>query len=635
MEQGQGAHQAAKDGCTAPRRVLRAELLQSMLDATHDLIYAKDADGLYLACNEASERLVGLPEAEQIGKTDHDFFPPEFAQAVLEDDRAIMATGQERRVEAWVTYPDGSRVLLESVKTPFYGPDGKVAGIVGVSRDITLRKQAEEKLASALAFFDLVVSEAPIGIAVYAAESGRCQKVNQAVCEIIGATPEEMSAQNFREIASWRESGMLAAAEAALVSGETQQLNVSATTTFGRRMWVLAVFSSLRSEAGLHLLVLLKDITDRKLAEAEQKKLQVEVAHLQRLESLGQLAGGVAHEINNVLASIMAASEVMLMRGGEAAPLAELILQSTRHGRDIVRALIDFSRKDLTTTALLDLNEVVRSQAQLLSNTTRQRVRIEEALEEVLPRILAEPAALAGAVLNLCLNAVDAMPEGGVLTLRTLKTSLGGVQLCVEDTGQGMTEQVRLRAMEPFFTTKPFGKGAGLGLSMVFGLVHAHGGTIEIESSLGVGTRVLLTFPAAVEPGLHPPGPTVPSVAAPAKLRRILLVDDDALVRESIPILLGSMGHQVEVASGGAEALRRLAAGAAVDCVILDLNMPGLSGEETLLHLRESHPGLPVIIGSGEMDPERSEHLLVLPGVTLLPKPYGFLDLEAALRRLD
>ena len=634
MEQGQGSQQAAKDSGTAPKRVLQPELLRSMLDATGDLIYAKDGDGFYLACNEASERLVGLPEAAQIGKTDRDFFSPEFAQLVLAEDRAIMASGQERRVEEWVTYPDGTRVLLESVKTPFCGPDGKVAGIVGVSRDITLRKQAEEKLASALAFFDLVVSEAPIGLAVYEAESGRCQKVNQAVCEIIGATPEEMSAQNFRELASWRESGLLAAAEAALASGETQQLQSGLTTSFGRKIWVLAVCSSLRSEAGLHLLILLKDITDRRLAEAEQKKLQAEVAHLQRLESLGQLAGGVAHEINNVLASIMAAAEVLSMRGGEATPLAEVILKSTRHGRDIVRALLDFSRKDLAAATLLDLNEVVRGQAQLLSSTTRQRVRIEAALEEGLPWILAESSALVSAVLNLCLNAVDAMPEGGTLTLRTQKTSAGAVQLCVEDTGQGMTEQVRLRALEPFFTTKPFGKGAGLGLSTVFGLVQAHKGTLEIESSPGVGTRALLTFPAADEPDLAPPGLTVPSAAAPAKIRRVLLVDDDALVRESISILLESMGHQVEVASGGAEALRRLATGAAVDCVILDLNMPGMAGEEALLRLRQTHPGLPVVIGSGETDPGRLERLLAIPVVTLLPKPYGFQDLEAALQNL-
>ena len=511
MEPEQGSNQAMKDGGTAPRRVLQPEPLRSMLDATHDLIYAKDGDGHYLACNAASERLVGLPEAEQIGKTDRDFFPPEFAQAVLAEDRAIMATGQEQRVEEWVTYPDGTKVLLESVKTPFCGPDGKVAGIVGVSRDITVRKQAE----------------------------------------------------------------------------------------------------------------------------AEQKQLQAEVAHLQRLESLGQLAGGVAHEINNVLASIMAAAEVLSMRGGEAVPLAEIILKSTRHGRDIVKALLDFSRKNLTVPALLDLNEVVRSQAKLLSSTTRQRFRIEEVLEEGLPRILAEAPELSSAILNLCLNAVDAMPEGGTLTLRTLKTSAGAVQLCVEDTGQGMTEQVRLRALEPFFTTKPFGKGSGLGLSMVFGLVQAHGGTIEIESLPGVGTRVLLSFSAAPEPDLAPPGMTVPSAAAPAKIRRVLLVDDDALVRESISILVESMGHQIEVASGGAEALRRLATGAAVDCVILDLNMPGMTGEETLQRLREAHPRLPVIIGSGETDPERSEHLVAMPAVTLLPKPYGFLDLEAALRNLD
>ncbi len=479
-------------------KVLQPELLRSMLDAANDLIFAKDRDGHYLACNAASERLLGLSEAAQIGKTDRDFFPPEFAEAVRAVDGDIMASGKERRVEEWVTYPDGTKVLLESVKTPFYGPEGQIAGIVGVVRDITLRKQAEARLARALAFTEHLVTEAPIGIAVYDANTGRCLKVNRALGQVVGATAEQLLAQTFRELASWKQSGMLDAAEAALASSVTQQVTVELITSYGREVWVLAVFSRLRSEDGLELLLLLlKDITDSKLAEAEQRKLQNHVEQLQRIESLGQLAGGVAHEINNVIGSIMAMSDVLRLKGGEAAPAAELIFKSCCHGRDIVKALIEFSRKDPVVTALVDLNAVVQSQAKRLAVTTRENILIQEELKEDLPKIPADQAALSSAVMNLCLNAVDAMPEGGILTLRTMKTAHGMVQVCVEDTGQGMAVEVRGRAMDPFFSTKPFGKGAGLGLSVVFGVVQAHGGTIDIQSSPGAGTRVFLTFPSA------------------------------------------------------------------------------------------------------------------------------------------
>jgi len=225
--------------------------------------------------------------------------------------------------------------------------------------------------------------------------------------------------------------------------------------------------------------------------------LQNHVEQLQRIESLGQLAGGVAHEINNVIGSIMAMSDVLRLKGGEAAPAAELIFKSCCHGRDIVKALIEFSRKDPVVTALVDLNAVVQSQAKRLAVTTRENILIQEELKEDLPKIPADQAALSSAVMNLCLNAVDAMPEGGILTLRTMKTAHGMVQVCVEDTGQGMAVEVRGRAMDPFFSTKPFGKGAGLGLSVVFGVVQAHGGTIDIQSSPGAGTRVFLTFPSA------------------------------------------------------------------------------------------------------------------------------------------
>jgi len=278
------------DRPTEIEKVLDPHLLRSMLDAAGDLIYIKDLDGAYRACNKASEKLLGLKEAEQVGKTDLDLFPREFAEAVREEDRAVMASGRDRRVEEWVTYPDGTRVLMESLKAPLYGPDGKVAGLVGVSRDITARKRAEERLARERDFSKQLICEAPVGIAVYQAETGQCLVANAALCDITGATPAQLLEQNFRELASWKEAGMLDAAKAALASGRSQQLSTQAVTTHGRKVWFLAIFSSFRSEEGVHLILLLKDITDRKVVEAERERIVKELtAALAKVKTLSGL----------------------------------------------------------------------------------------------------------------------------------------------------------------------------------------------------------------------------------------------------------------------------------------------------------------------------------------------------------
>ena len=278
----------------------------------------------------------------------------------------------------------------------------------------------------------------------------------------------------------------------------------------------------------------------------------------------------------------------------------------------------------------LDLNELVRKEAGLLQRTTLQRVQVQLDLCETDPWVRGEPSSLATALMNLCVNALDAMPKGGVLriTTRCLPGTL--VELSVSDTGEGMTPDVLARAMEPFFTTKPAGKGTGLGLSMVYGTLKAHGGRVEVASVPGAGTRVSLTFPALAGPEA--------TVADPASLRardaqgkRILVVDDDELIRTSLPPMLEGMGHRVQTASGGMEALRRLEAGLQVDLVILDLNMPGMSGTETLGRLRMFRPGLPVLISTGYQDESAREILEAHPGVRSIQKPFSFLELRTML----
>ena len=266
----------------------------------------------------------------------------------------------------------------------------------------------------------------------------------------------------------------------------------------GSTLWTEVNASELRDERGrcIGFNGVTRDITERKRLEQEQLALQAQLDAFQRLESAGQLASGVAEEMDNVLATIMALASILEIQGGEPAAKAKVILKASQHGRAIVKALQDFSRKEATDVELLDLNAVARQERELISRIAHPGIELQEDLMEGLPPILGDEASLAQAIRNLCLNAVEAMPEGGRLTLRTCRPGDGGlVVLSVEDTGVGMSEAVRARALEPFFTTKAAGKGTGLGLSAVFGTVRAHSGTVEIQSRPGQGTQVLLTFP--------------------------------------------------------------------------------------------------------------------------------------------
>jgi CheY-like chemotaxis protein len=228
-------------------------------------------------------------------------------------------------------------------------------------------------------------------------------------------------------------------------------------------------------------------------------------------------------------------------------------------------------------------------------------------------------------------NALDAMPDGGRLVLRTFSTEAHQVVLVVEDTGQGMPPEVLSRAVEPFFTTKPVGKGTGLGLSRVFGTVQAHGGALEIDSRPGQGTRVTIRLPVAppLARAADPVKSPAPAAPAPRSLR-VLLVDDDPLVRRSAPALLAALGHQVSVVPGGLEALSRLDAGEATDVVLLDMSMPVVDGIETLARLRRQHPSLPVVAATGYADERLRSSLAAVPGVSLLLKPYSADDLRRA-----
>lgn len=382
-----------------------------------------------------------------------------------------------------------------------------------------------------------------------------------------------------------------------------------------------------------------KNITERRRAEEERLELTRQLFQSQKLESLGSLAGGIAHDINNVLAAVSNAASTHRRKLDDSEPLAvalDTITNACVRGRSVVQSLLYFARKELGSRGRVDLNAIVREIVSLLDKTMLKRIRLVTDLEEPLEPVDGDAAALGHVVMNLCLNSADAMPGGGELTITTRRLPDSKVRISVRDNGLGMSAEVRARAIEPFFTTKPLGKGSGLGLAMVYGTTKAHGGMCEIRSEPGHGTEVVLSFPASGEREEGRPERAADSGALPSPPGRlhILLVDDDALILESFPPLLEAMGHDVETADSGLAAIARLKAGLHVDLVILDMNMPGLTGAETLPRILELRPEQAVLISTGYSDTDLSELIGENPRIRSLRKPFTAGELEELLHAM-
>ena len=379
---------------------------------------------------------------------------------------------------------------------------------------------------------------------------------------------------------------------------------------------------------------LLVDITTQKELEEHQRHLQIQLQHSQKMESLGLLAGGVAHDLNNSLAAILGLASLHVEDQPEHSPLRrafETIVKACNRSAKLVKGLLSLNRRHLAEEGNIDLNLVVRDEVFLLERTTLSRVRVEMALAENLPLIRGDAGALSHVLMNLCVNSVDAMEPNGRLTLRT-RWRDEHVEVEVEDTGSGMPPEVVDRALEPFYTTKPQGKGTGLGLSIVYSTIKAHGGEMEIHSVPAQGTRILLRFPALPTPE-QPPEPAIaPSTLPLSAALHLLIVDDDELVLTSIQSVAEVLGHTTSLSNSGEGALAELEAGLLPDLVILDVNMPGLGGAGTLPMLRRLRPALPVLLSTGRVDQQVLDLVQAYPKVTLLAKPYSIREFQEHLR---
>ncbi|WP_374666259.1 PAS domain S-box protein [Ramlibacter sp.] len=393
----------------------------------------------------------------------------------------------------------------------------------------------------------------------------------------------------------------------------------------------------------VRLLASMSDVT-RQLALEEQLR------QLQRLESLGQLTGGVAHDFNNLLTIIMGNAEVLgdaLERDATLQPLARVLVSAAERGAQLTQRLLAFARRQALQPLAVDVGRALQDLRSMLQRTLGEQIGVQVRVADGLWRALVDPGQLDNALLNLCLNARDAMPHGGRLVIEATNASLDDamagahpqlragdyVRIAVRDTGVGIAPEVRSKVFEPFFTTKEKNSGNGLGLAMVYGFILQSGGHIELESVPGRGTEVVVLLPRAAAGAATPPSGPDDGADLQARGEAVLLVEDDDLVREYATDQLRALGYRVTAAADGAQALALLATGITVDLLFTDVIMPGMSGPQLAEAARELHPGLPVLYASGYTGDALARHGELAPDVLLLLKPYRARELARALRR--
>jgi PAS domain S-box-containing protein len=395
----------------------------------------------------------------------------------------------------------------------------------------------------------------------------------------------------------------------------------------------------------------LLDITDRRLAEQEQARLREQLQQAMKMEAIGRLAGGVAHDFNNLLTAIIGNADLALLDLGPEHPLRaplEEVLRASSRAAELTRQLLAFGRRQVIAPRALDLNAVVENLHRMLTRVLGEDIDLQTSLARPLGAVRADPGQVEQCLINLAINARDAMPAGGRLRLTTTERELDEtacrglptlrpgphVVLSVADDGVGMTPEVQAHAFEPFFTTKPAGSGTGLGLASVFGVMQQHQGSVALESAPGRGTTVSLFFPRAAAEA--PAAGAVRSDARlPAGSETVLLVEDDEHVRELTRHLLRRLGYQVLVAEDGPSALRQAAGhGGPLHLLLTDVVMPGMSGRELADRLRETRPRVRVLFMSGHSEEVISRRGVLEPGLSFVPKPFTAQELARRLREV-
>ena len=478
---------------------------------------------------------------------------------------------------------------------------------------------------------------------------GRYVLVNEAAARFVGRTPAELIGKHDFEI--YPEETALRFVEddrKVLIAGMPMSFEGVATSASGTQAYL--VTKGVYRDRDGHILGLYgisHDITELRAAQDSLEQARAALFRSQKMEAVGQLTGGIAHDFNNILTVILGNLELLRMRlpdtDQQAVELIDETLRATKHGQDLTGDLLAFSRRRQLNPQPVAVNALVDSVVRMLSRTLGASITITTVASRDAGIANVDPAALEAAILNIALNARDAMPEGGTLTIRTSRAEITEAprteddlpighyaMLAIQDTGSGMPPDVVQRVFEPFFTTKA-GAGSGLGLSMVYGFAKQSGGAIHIASEVGRGTTVILYLPLTrTEP--HRATPATAAISPATAARTVLLVEDEASVRNTVSRQLETLGHHVLTAEGAAMALTLLRSQQAIDVMLTDVVLgSGMNGIDLADAARVFRPNLPIIFMSGFTAVPEAQQRISESGAPLLTKPATLSQLEGAL----
>jgi PAS domain S-box-containing protein len=599
----------------------REHQLRVILDAIPAPIFYKDADGIYRGCNKAFEAYLGKAHDEIVGKDVFGLSPRDLAEVYKRADDELFASRSVQIYEAAVRYADGSRHDVMFHKATFDDADGGLAGLVGTILDITTRKRAEHALRESER--DLAATHDALGAGVIRTDvEGRILRMNRVAEAMTGWPQDEARGRALDEICA--------------MSGDGDGLVLRARNDAARA--IAATTTALPAAEGA--VTVLRDVADERRAREAQRAMQERLAVAERMSSVGTLASGVAHEINNplsyVIGNLTLLDEELRRQGaGELRQLVTEALDGSERIRRIVRDLRTFARADDDQRGPISVPRVLELALAVAGNEIRHRARLARELADV-PPVIGNEARLGQVLVNLLVNAAQAIPEGDAEHHEIrIACRFDGERVVVEvhDTGGGIPEAIRGRIFEPFFTTKPIGTGAGLGLAASHGIVTGMGGELTVESELGRGSVFRVSLPAA--PGARPRAaePVAPRTGGSTGARaRILIADDEPIVTRTLTRFL-TRAHDVTVAASGREALDAIAA-ARFDVILCDLMMPEMTGMDIHAALVERDPATAdrMIFMTGGAFTARARAFLDAVSNARLEKPFTIATLEALIR---
>jgi PAS domain S-box-containing protein len=626
--------------------------LRTIINSSPECIKVVDSRGRLIEMNRAGLAVVGAESFEQIdGQPALQLVAPEFRDQFAEMHSRVL-NGSNESLEFEIIRLDGERRWVETHAVPLRDQRGNITSVLSVARDMTDRRAASEALVKSEERFRELFENANDLIYTHDLE-GNFTSLNRAGETITGYTRDQALKLNIRDVVAPEYLEQAGRMTDTKLSGEAATAYETVIVRKDGRRIPIEVSTRLILENGVPAGVqgIARDVTERHESEEALRKSEEQLAQAQKLESIGRLAGGIAHDFNNMLTAINGYSELTLRRLSLDDPLRKNIEEIRKAGKrsaDLTNQLLAFSRRQMLQPQIIDLNDTIEETAVMLRRLIGEDIELSMNLAGDIGRISADRGQLAQILVNLVVNSRDAIPETGSIIIETKNVNLDEgysqkhfsispgryVMLAVSDTGHGIDEETRKHIFEPFFTTKETGKGTGLGLATVYGIVKQSGGNIWVYSEVDKGTTIKIYFPRVEDAAEIN---TTPLTTNDFRFgsEKILLVEDEEVVRSLAREVLESCGYSVTEARNGVEALEIVNNGELkIDMLMTDVVMPEMGGRELAEKLAGIYPKLKILFTSGYTDSAATRHGFLDEGANFLPKPFTFNDLAQKVREM-